>query len=117
MVVLSMIVNGSLTLAHNVSIFWGGAEHNFDAGNWMYNKPWSRMGAYFVGALFGLAFFEYSSEEKHPELSHTTPSKLFRIFKTSKVTSVISFVFGVGLTAIYVFPLRSFLIECGQEVN
>jgi hypothetical protein len=111
MITLSMIINGSLTLAYNVSVFWGGAEHNFDAGNWMYTKPWSRMGAYFVGALLGFGFFEYTSREKIPELTHTTLSKLFEFFKSSRVFSVVSFIMGVGITALYVFPLRSFLIE------
>jgi peptidoglycan/LPS O-acetylase OafA/YrhL len=116
-ILTSMIVNGTLSLIFDISIFWGGATHNFQAPDWMYIKPWSRMGAYFVGAIFGFAFFEYVAKEKMPELAHTRANVILEKIKTSRIISLILCIIGIGLTAVYVFPLRPFMIDCGQQDN
>ena len=110
-ILTSMIINGSLTLYGNVSPML--VSENIDSANLMYGKPWTRMGAYFVGAVFGLSYFEFSKKENHMELSYSTFNKIYTHLEKSKITCYIFLVFGIGLTALYVFPLRNYAQECG----
>ena len=111
LILTAMLVNGVTTALYDVGPTIASQEVN--AMDLLYVKPWARMGAYFVGALFGLAYFEMSKSEKHPELRGTVANKVFTQLRTSRLTSVIVFVVGVGLTALYVFPLGSFYQKCG----
>jgi hypothetical protein len=106
LILTAMLVNGITTAIHNVNPLNQSKEVN--AQDLLYVKPWARMGAYFVGAIFGLAYFELSRSEKHQELKETTFNKVFTKLRTSRFTSILVFLFGVGLTALYVFPLGHF---------
>lgn len=112
-IIVSMLTNGILTLVGDVSIRL--ESDNIDALNLMYNKPWARMGAYFVGAIFGLSYFELANKEKYGELSNTFFNGCYNYLKSSRISSAIMALCGVGLTAIYVFPLRSFYLDCGAS--
>jgi len=116
LILVSSIINGTLTAIFDVSVAWGGAQ-DFMAGDWMYSKPWSRMGAYFVGGIFGLGYFEYACKAKHPELSNSFSNKVHKTLQVSQIKSLIMCIVGIAFTAILVLPLRNFLIDCGQEVN
>jgi hypothetical protein len=117
LIIASMIVNGTLTAIYDVSVLWGDAKNDFKTGNWMYGKPWSRMGAYFVGAIFGFGFFEHSCKQKFPELAGTLMDSIYVRVKHSRSISIAMCVVGIGITALYVFPLRSYMIEWNQGVN
>jgi peptidoglycan/LPS O-acetylase OafA/YrhL len=117
MIAISMIINGILTIIFKISIFGNGATHGFQSEDWIYVKPWTRMGAYFVGAVFGLAYFEYVSKEKIPNLEQSNANRIMSFIKDSRITSIILCIIGIGLTALYIFPLRSFFIQCGQNTN
>ena len=71
----------------------------------MYIKPWSRIGAYIIGWLFGLGIFELKMKEKHPELKNTLSNLFYDKLQNSRVLSIACAVFGAGLTALYVFPI------------
>ena len=114
LVIASMLVNGIITLIGNVSITLQSDKID-NVGNIMYTKPWSRMGAYFVGALFGISYFELVKCDKYPELVGSFFNKCYRSLKESKLISLLSFVVGVGLTALYVFPYANFYRSCENK--
>ena len=111
LVVVSMIVNGVITAERGYSVTLGGGDQK--GMDILYSKPWGRMGPYFVGGLFGFAFFEYANCEKYPQFMYTIPTGIFNKLKESKLISVIFLLVGFSLTALFVFPLRSYYVECG----
>jgi peptidoglycan/LPS O-acetylase OafA/YrhL len=113
LILSSMLINLSLSWHYDLSVTLTSGKTN--GMNIMYSKPWSRMGAYFVGALFGFSYFEYEKQDKHPELKDSTSSRIYWKFKTSRIASLISFIVGVGLTALYVFPLGKYYYDWGAE--
>mmetsp|Transcript_1326 Transcript_1326/g.1443 ORF Transcript_1326/g.1443 Transcript_1326/m.1443 type:complete len:620 (-) Transcript_1326:12-1871(-) len=115
LIVLSMLVNGVVTAVYNLSVTLAGGEIN--GQDVLYSKPWARMGAYFVGAVFGFSYFELVLKDKYPELKHTLANAMYERFRTSRLLSLGVAAIGVGLTAIFVFPLRNYFIDCGQGDN
>jgi hypothetical protein len=113
LILSSMITNGALSLVFNVSVSWQGGDHGFVAEKWMYNKPWSRMGAYFAGGIFGFMYFEHTCHTKFSELKNSLGNSIFEQFKKSRVLSLVSCAIGIGLTAVYTFPLRNYYVDCG----
>ena len=106
-----MLVNGVVTAIFNISIIITGGEGKIEAGNVLYSKPWARMGAYFVGALFGISYFELACKDKYYELKDTFSNKIYERLKNSRIISLAFAVVGTGLTALYVFPLRNYYVE------
>ena len=115
MVFIAMMTNCIITAVKGYSITLSGGDG--EGGDYVYIKPWFRMGPYFVGGLIGLAFFEYASKEKYPHLENTIAAGIFTKLKQSRVVSMAFFVVGFGLTALYVFPLRNFYVDCGFTDN
>lgn len=87
LVIFSMLFSGVTTLIHDVSIIRTSAS--IDAQTLLYAKPWSRMGAYFVGGIFGLSYFEFSSREKHYELGYTFFTKIYSKLKESNIIPIV----------------------------
>jgi hypothetical protein len=75
LILSSMLINLSLSWHYDLSVTLTSGKTN--GMNIMYSKPWSRMGAYFVGALFGFSYFEYEKQDKHPELKDSTSSRIY----------------------------------------
>ena len=115
LIISSMLVNGIITAIYNLSITLSGGGGKIEGGNVLYSKPWARMGAYFVGALFGISYFEYICKEKYYELKDTFSNKVYEKLKNSRVLSLSFAIFGAGLTALYVFPLRNFYVDCNGK--
>eukprot|EP00343_Euplotes_focardii_P011854 CAMPEP_0205833682 /NCGR_PEP_ID=MMETSP0206-20130828/50181_1 /ASSEMBLY_ACC=CAM_ASM_000279 /TAXON_ID=36767 /ORGANISM="Euplotes focardii, Strain TN1" /LENGTH=426 /DNA_ID=CAMNT_0053140291 /DNA_START=585 /DNA_END=1861 /DNA_ORIENTATION=- len=111
LIIISMATNGIFTLIKDVSPMI--AADNFNAQSWMYTKPWSRMGPYFVGAIFGFSYFELTRQDDFMELRNTTFNKIYKILKDSQYFSVGSMIIGLGFTSIVVFPIGSFNQQCG----
>jgi len=105
----SMLFNGIFAAVFNVGI--DGNSKKVNGGNWMYSKPWSRGGAYLVGVLFGLSYFELSCKDKYPQLKNTISNIFYDRLKVSRISSIIVFLVGVGLTALFVFPTRNFALD------
>mmetsp|Transcript_27983 Transcript_27983/g.24733 ORF Transcript_27983/g.24733 Transcript_27983/m.24733 type:complete len:105 (+) Transcript_27983:544-858(+) len=101
-----MGINAIFTISYNVSPTL--ESDNFDAPNWMYAKPWSRMGAYFTGAIFGLSYFELRSKDRFVELEDSTFNMFYKKLGQSRMTSFIFFILGISITAAYSFPIRDF---------
>ena len=113
LIIASMLFNGIITLIGNVSInLQSDKIHN--VADMMYNKPWSRMGPYFVGALFGISYFEMVSREKYRELTGSFFNKCYNSLRESKIISLVCCIIGIGLTAIYVFPNAEYLRRCDE---
>jgi len=88
MIGASMITMGVLSIIWNIGMD-GNSTKIQNVGDYVYNKPWTRMGAYFVGALFGISYFELSCRDKHQELSSTLFNKCYDILKNSQVISLL----------------------------
>ncbi|CAI2359321.1 unnamed protein product [Moneuplotes crassus] len=118
LITISMLINGILTLVWDLSMDWKSSKKT-NVGDLMYNKPWSRMGAYFVGAMFGISYFELSCREKYQELSRSFSNKCYLVLKNSRVISLVVCCFGIGLTSLYVFPLAAYTRYCRdlEETN
>ena len=115
LVVISMAINGALTVVFDITPVL--SSKKFDAGNWMYGKPWSRMSAYFVGGIIGLSYFEFSKKDTYLELEFTTFNKFYRHLKSSGMTSFMLCLIGIGLTAAFSFPIGSFYSRCGFTMD
>jgi len=114
LVFLSMLTTGLITIIGNLSIINQSTKiHN--ANDLIYNKPWSRMGAYFVGAIFGLSYFELVNKNKYGELTNSTFNKLYDILRNSVYISVGVCAVGIGLTALFVFPNNHFYTHCNTN--
>jgi len=64
------------------------------------------VGAYLIGCFFGLSYFELKMQEKYPELKNTLFQILYERLRHSRIISIIVAAVGIGLTAMYVFPLQ-----------
>lgn len=60
-------------------------------------KPWSRIGPYLVGILFGFMFFEYKMNEHHSELETTLGSGMFRAIRSTAIVRHFSALLGFGI--------------------
>lgn len=111
----SMLTNGIVTAIYDVTVTL--TANDINPMNILYSKPWGRAGAYFVGAIMGFMYFELACKEKYPELNQTLGNGIFNKLKNSQITSLIFAAIGIGLTALYVFPLRSFYLACGASIQ
>ena len=69
---LNIISCGCITAVYDVSPTMTG---NREVGTFLYEKTFTRMGAYFVGGTFGFSYFELSKSNKYPELKNTFANK------------------------------------------
>ena len=65
---MHIISCGFITAVYDVSPIMTG---NREAGTFLYEKTFTRMGAYFVGGTLGFSYFELSMSDKYPELKNT----------------------------------------------
>jgi len=109
-----MLLNGILTwvFGYSITLSNGTGNENQSGMNLLYSKPWGRMGGYFVGALFGLSYFEHDKQQKHPEFKGTTFNNFYEKLRVSRVTSLAVATVGIGLTALFVFPLGTYYQQC-----
>ncbi|CAI2387450.1 unnamed protein product [Moneuplotes crassus] len=112
LVLISMGLSGVITAIHNVNPMT--QARDYDAFSLMYTKPWTRMGPYFLGAVFGFSYFELTMREVYIDLGYTTFNKLYSYLRDSRATSLALAFIGVAITAIFCFPLGSYFNECGN---
>lgn len=112
LIIICMLINGIYTAMYDFSISIMGVfkENPMDL---LYSKPYARMGAYFVGGIVGLSYFEYSTKEKYREFENTLSTGIFLKLKNSRLLSLFSLLFGFGLTSLFVFPQGQYLKDCG----
>ena len=55
---ITVIVAGTMTLVYDIGIDM--MSKNVDGMSYLYEKPWGRLGPYFIGAFFGFSYFELS---------------------------------------------------------
>eukprot|EP00343_Euplotes_focardii_P007471 CAMPEP_0205818724 /NCGR_PEP_ID=MMETSP0206-20130828/748_1 /ASSEMBLY_ACC=CAM_ASM_000279 /TAXON_ID=36767 /ORGANISM="Euplotes focardii, Strain TN1" /LENGTH=582 /DNA_ID=CAMNT_0053111403 /DNA_START=329 /DNA_END=2077 /DNA_ORIENTATION=+ len=107
LIFLSMLSTGIITIIGNLSIQNESTKIKH-AGDLMYNKPWARMGAYFVGAIFGLSYFELANKNKYGELTNSMFNRIYDILRNSVYVSLLVCAVGIGLTALFIFPFNNF---------
>jgi len=110
--IVSMLISGVITWIFGYSVVLTSATATQDGMSLLYSKPWGRMGAYFVGAMFGLSYFEHDKQQKHPEFKGTTFNNFYEKLRVSRVTSLAVATVGIGLTALFVFPLGTYYQQC-----
>ena len=69
---MHIISCGFITAVYDVSPTMTG---NREVGTFLYEKTFTRMGAYFVGGTLGFSYFELSMSDKYPELKNTFANK------------------------------------------
>ncbi|CAI2360314.1 unnamed protein product [Moneuplotes crassus] len=57
----------------------------------IYNYPWTRSGAYFVGVLFGILYFEYAKSGSDPFYRISLGARFYNLFKKNTLLCYISF--------------------------
>lgn len=112
LIAICMMINGILTAKYDISP--ANNSENLAATTFLYERAPGRMGAYFVGGIFGLSYFELSTCTKFPELQHTIPNYIYHQLKHSRLLSVFSLLIGVTLTSLYVFPLGDYFKKCAM---
>lgn len=94
---LSMAYHAGMTLLNDKGI----------NSTYLYYKPWTRMGAYFVGTLFGLAYYEYKQQSN--DSTDRFGAKIYNLVKGSKIVRVTAFVVGASLITFLVWaPLDEY---------
>jgi peptidoglycan/LPS O-acetylase OafA/YrhL len=79
-----------------------------DMFHWLYMKPWARFSSYGVGAIFGLAYFEYTAKDKLQQFRLSIWAKIFDSYKNSAFVSCFSSLVGIFMTSFIVFIQYSF---------
>lgn len=97
---MNLIVVISLTYAHNISSSTI-SDPNYQ--KYIYFKPWSRAGAYQVGVLVGMLYYEYAKGNKPDGDRSKTGYKIFKIVNLSAVVRYTCYVLGFGLIMFSVF--------------
>jgi len=110
LILASVVTIGVLTLVYNIGI--DSYSDKIDGMTWLYEKPWGRLAPYFMGALFGFTYFELSMKEKFPELAGSFANKLYNFLQDSRLLSIFVATFGIGLTALIVFPNQNYYQNC-----
>lgn len=108
----NIITNGVLGAIYKVGLSGDSTKGNME--DLMYSKPWSRIGAYLVGGIFGLSYLELKFKDKYPQMKASFFNKFYEILQNSTMFSVIIFLVGVGITAMYVFQTQPYISECNQ---
>mmetsp|Transcript_33776 Transcript_33776/g.38915 ORF Transcript_33776/g.38915 Transcript_33776/m.38915 type:complete len:259 (-) Transcript_33776:511-1287(-) len=106
---VSVLTNAIITAIYNISVT--NTEGDINGMDVLYVKPWSRIGAYLVGAIFGFWYFELALKEKYPELQSTISNGIFERLKKSRILSITFMLVGIAITFLYILPLQRFLID------
>jgi hypothetical protein len=73
----------------------------------MYFKPWVRCGAYFVGVLFGMMYWEYKNQDRHERIRSNLGVKFYNLVKRNAIFRQSVFVTGLVLTTVMVWlPMK-----------
>ena len=86
-VLCSLIAVSMIYMLVMTAVFDAGVQmsyEHFTPIDLMYAKPWARWGSYFVGAIFGLSYFELKNKNIYPELKNSLFNKLYTKVKKSK---------------------------------
>ena len=75
---------------------------------WLYYKPWSRFATYGIGALFGWAYFEYTSKDKYLQFQNSIWTRMFAKYRASAIFSYMSAAIGLFLTTFLVLIQHDF---------
>ncbi|CAI2359891.1 unnamed protein product [Moneuplotes crassus] len=57
----------------------------------LYNHPYNRGGAYFVGVLFGIFYYEWNKSRTNPSYNFSLGARFYNFFKKNHLTCVVSF--------------------------
>ena len=112
LMLLSMLFNGIVAGIYNVSIT--GNSKEIPTEDIVYEKPWSRVGAYLVGCFIGFSIFELKLKEKYRELSNTFFNSMYLKLQESRILSLIFSIVGTGFTSMVIFPLGG-AYTCKEE--
>ena len=69
----------------------------------IYHRPYTRFGAYYVGSLFGMFYFEWMKAEKNEKYRYLPGARFYNIFKNSKIMRSISSILAAGVMLFLIF--------------
>ena len=110
LILISAITSAIMSYTYDIGVNMDSTK--IDGMSWLYQKPWSRLSPYFIGAFFGLTYFEFSCQNKYPELKNSIVTRTYENFRKSRLLSVFTAAIGIGLTALYVFPTYDYYSNC-----
>jgi len=71
----------------------------------LYNYPYTRTGAYSVGVLFGVLYFEWNKSRTDPTYRYSVGAKFYNLFKANTPLCVAAFVLSSALMLFFIlFP-------------
>lgn len=72
-------------------------------GKYLYFKPWIRIGAYQVGILYGILYYEWMNRTKNQKFSNSIGTIYFEVVKNSRVFRYLQYVVGLVLINVLIF--------------
>ena len=70
---------------------------------YFYKKPWIRIGAYQIGILFGMLYYEWKNRNRNDENNRFIGISLFYKVKHSKIVRYLLFIIGVVLFLFWIY--------------
>ena len=103
LLIATMLSNAIIYGYYNISP--AGKSEEIDFQNFIYIKPWVRIGPYLIGILFGLGVFELKMKEKYHELKDTLFNSFFEKLCNSRTLSASSAVIGTLFMILCCLPI------------
>ncbi|CAI2360759.1 unnamed protein product [Moneuplotes crassus] len=98
---------------HSISILKDPAEKYQDE---IYGHPYTRFGAYTVGVLFGVLYFEWNRSRTDPGYRYSAGARFYNLFKKSTVLCIFAFVFSSAVMLFFILLPRVELQEPNERV-
>ena len=81
----------------------------------LYNYPYTRAGAYFIGVLFGIFYYEWMKSKKNPAFRNTIGAKLYGLVENSTAIAVGCFIIGSVIMVCLILAPRLELYDLSER--
>lgn len=99
-ILLSSMASGFvLTDLYDISISRVGDQNYL---NYLYVKPFTRIGAYQVGIIFGMFYFEWKNQKESNKFSNTIGSLFFQKVKNSRIFRYMIMIIGLAVMCVLI---------------
>jgi len=101
---LGYIASVKLIVANMITVFVLAAVHHHPMTmvkdpnkKEIYHSPYSRFGAYFVGCLFGILYYEWKKSKTNPAYERTPGAIFYGLFENNRIVRYLGQFFGLGI--------------------
>ncbi|CAI2360775.1 unnamed protein product [Moneuplotes crassus] len=92
----------SIVMKYNISV---SMKNDSNYVEYLYFKPWCRIGTYQVGIIFGMLYFEFITGDKEEGDKSRIGFKIFKSYNISRLVRYVSYVLGLAVIIALVFMI------------